>query len=100
MAPRFTRADMLEKIQDSMGHHLLMRSREHTPARSADLITAETSEAFRLAGSRALEADSTVAAVLTQAAASMAVAARMAVAEGIDDRKYTHLELVKIQQWR
>ena len=62
-----------------------MRSREHTPARSADLITAETFEAFRLAGNRALEAAPTVAA-LTPAAASTAVAALMAAVEGIGNR--------------
>jgi hypothetical protein len=39
-------------------------------------------------------AASTVAVVFT------VVAALMAAVEGIGDRKYTHLELVTIQQWR
>jgi len=82
-----------------MGHHLLMRSREHTPARSADLITAETPEAFLLAGSRALEAAPMVAAS-APAAASMAVAPLMAAVEGIGDLMYMDLDVIKIQEWR
>ena len=70
-----------------------MRSPEHAPARSADLITAEMSEAFPLAGSQALEVVHMVG-VLTPAAASMAAV------EGIDDRIHPRFELVKIQERR
>jgi hypothetical protein len=43
-----------------MGLRLLMFRQEHTPARSAVLITAEMSVAFPLAGNLALEVVSTV----------------------------------------
>jgi hypothetical protein len=60
--------------------HLHTRSQEHTPARSVALTTAEMSEAFLLAASRALgapmeQAGSTVAVVPMVEAASMAVVA-------------------------
>jgi hypothetical protein len=57
------------------------------------LITEETPEASLLAVSRALEAAPMVAAVSMLAAPTAAV-------EGIDDREHTHLDLVKIQEWR
>jgi hypothetical protein len=58
------------------------------------LITEETPEASLLAVSRALEAAPMVA------AASTAVVVLMAAVEGIGDRMRTHLEFVKIQEWR
>src|SRR6476660_8317206 len=48
-------------VRDSTDLLLLTLSREHARARSADLITAETFEAFPLAGGRALQAVSTEA---------------------------------------
>jgi hypothetical protein len=48
-------------VRGSTDLPLLTFSREHAPARSADLTTAETFEAFPLAGGRALEAVSTEA---------------------------------------
>ena len=92
------------EIQDFTALHLLTRRPEHTPARSVALITEETPEASLLAVSRVSEAvpmaltpagaASTVAVVFT------VVAALMAAVEGIGDRIYTHLEFVKIQDWR
>jgi hypothetical protein len=67
--------DLEAEIQDSMDLRLLTRSQEHTPARSADLITEEMPEAFLPAGSRALPVDHMVAAVSKVGVAFTAVAA-------------------------
>src|SRR6185369_10263330 len=60
-AARSVEADPATAVRGSTDLRLLTFSREHAPARSADLITAETFEAFPLAGGRALEAVSTEA---------------------------------------
>src|ERR1700686_2992972 len=66
--------EMVMGIPDFMGLPFLMLSKEHTPAPSAVLTTAEMSEAFPRAGNPVLEAVSTAAADFTEAEASMAVA--------------------------
>src|SRR6266851_6627890 len=56
MATHSTEADPEAEIQDSMGPRFLTTSPERAPVRSVALITAEMSEAFLLADSRALAA--------------------------------------------
>jgi len=56
MAMSSEETDPAAVVRSSTDLRLLTFSQEHAPARSADLITAETFEAFPLVGSRALEA--------------------------------------------
>jgi hypothetical protein len=72
---------MAALVQGFTGLRLLTLNWEHTPARSAALITAEMSEAFPPAGNPALEA------VFTVAVASMVV-----VAVDIDKREHRSME--------
>jgi hypothetical protein len=70
---------------DSARLRLLTFNQEHAPARSAGLITAETSEAFPPAGGQALEVD------------PVEVASMVAAVDAIGDRIYWHAQLVKFQ---
>src|SRR5258708_31402963 len=61
VAMRSAQADPAAVARRSTDLRLLTLSRGHAPARSADLIAAETCEAFPLAGGRALQVVSTEA---------------------------------------
>jgi hypothetical protein len=74
--------------------HLHTRSQEHTPARSVALITAEMSEAFLLAGNRALEAAPMVGVDSMVAVDSTAVEVATAV-EDIGNRMYPCMEFAE-----
>jgi len=76
--------------------HRHTRSQEHTPARSVALITAEMSEAFPRAGSRALEADPMVGVdSMVAAVVSTAVEVATAAVEDIGNRMYPCMEFAE-----
>ena len=57
MATRSTEADLEAEVRVFTGLRLLTFSQEHVPVRSVALITVAMSEAFPLAGGRALAAE-------------------------------------------
>ena len=73
---RSTEAELAAEVPGPTGLCRLTFSRERAPGRSVGLITAETSEAFPLAGGRALEVD------------PMEVVSMVAVADAIGDGVY------------
>jgi len=77
MAMRSTEAGLDPEARASTDVRVLTFNPERAPGRSADLITAETSEAFPLAGGRAL-----------QVASTEEVVPMVAVVDDITDRLY------------
>jgi len=75
MATRSTEADLAAEVRGFTGLRRLIFSREHAPARSVALITAEMSEAFPPAGGQALEV-ALVVVVFTAAVGTTSVIAR------------------------